>query len=68
MRVWQWYVLAIVINRGYHNVNVPFKAAPNPSVKKLLYQNLDGSENHKLCRHLSQIATLGEPIATRAFL
>ncbi|XP_019765381.2 VWFA and cache domain-containing protein 1 [Dendroctonus ponderosae] len=58
MRIGEWYVLAIVINQGYHNFNIPFKAAPNPSVKKLLYQDLDGSENHKLCRHLSQIATL----------
>ncbi|KAL1492905.1 hypothetical protein ABEB36_011074 [Hypothenemus hampei] len=58
MRVNQWYIICIVLNQDYGTFNKPFKASPSPSVRKLLYQNLDGSENHKFCRHLSQIATL----------
>ncbi|XP_066248264.1 VWFA and cache domain-containing protein 1 [Euwallacea similis] len=58
VRVGQEYVVCIVLNRDFGMFNNPFKAPPSTSVRKLLYQNLDGSENHKFCRHLSQIATL----------
>ncbi|XP_030748339.1 VWFA and cache domain-containing protein 1 [Sitophilus oryzae] len=57
-RVGQWYVVCIVLNESHEYFNKPFKASPSASVKKLLYQNLEGSENYKFCRHLNQIATL----------
>lgn len=68
MRVGQWYITCIVLNRDYDMFNNSFKASPSPSVRKLLFQNLDGSENHKYCRHLSQIATLGNRFLKCLFL
>ncbi|XP_060536991.1 VWFA and cache domain-containing protein 1 [Cylas formicarius] len=57
-RVGYWYVICIVLNENYGEFNRPFKASPSPSVRKLLYQNLDGIEEYKLCKHLNQVATL----------
>ncbi|XP_050314411.1 VWFA and cache domain-containing protein 1 [Anthonomus grandis grandis] len=57
-RVGQWYVICIVFNQSYGMFNEPFKASPSQSLRRLLFQKLDGSENQKFCRHLSQIATL----------
>ncbi|CAG9759360.1 unnamed protein product [Ceutorhynchus assimilis] len=61
MRINNWYVMVLAINRDYGTFNNRFKAPPSAPVRKLLYQNLDGLENHKFCRHLTQIATLDVP-------
>lgn len=58
-RIGEWYVVCVVANNKYGHVNRSFKPNWYPAAtNKLLYQNLDRSEEYKLCKHLNQLATL----------